>query len=349
VLIDWFTVGAQILNFVILVWLLKHFLYHPIRNAIDAREKRIAAELAAAEASKKEARALGDALHIKEQKFDAERAALLAKAVAEAQAERARLLNEAHKDADDWRAAQQGALRLERARLGNQITRLVTAEVVDIARKTLGDLAAGGLEERIGEVFARRLQQLDAKQKETLAAALKSTEESAVVRSRFDLPAESRARIQDSLNRAVSADVHLRFETAADGICGVELTANGQKLAWSVADYLKSLELRMDTLLDADDVPPLAAPAAASPPAAPPIAAPTAAHAAAAPPIAAPTAAHAAAAPPIAAPTAAHAAAAPPIATPAAASPSSVPPIAAPPRAAPPSVAAQVPAAGKVA
>ena len=52
-LIDWFTVGAQALNFLILVWLLKHFLYKPILNAIDAREKRIAAELADADAKKK--------------------------------------------------------------------------------------------------------------------------------------------------------------------------------------------------------------------------------------------------------------------------------------------------------
>jgi F-type H+-transporting ATPase subunit b len=44
-LIDWFTVGAQTLNFLILVWLMKRFLYKPILNAIDTREKRIAKEL----------------------------------------------------------------------------------------------------------------------------------------------------------------------------------------------------------------------------------------------------------------------------------------------------------------
>jgi len=55
-LIDWFTVGAQVLNFLILVWLLKHFLYKPILNAIDAREKRIASELADADAKKSEAK-----------------------------------------------------------------------------------------------------------------------------------------------------------------------------------------------------------------------------------------------------------------------------------------------------
>ena len=54
-LIDWFTVGAQIVNFLILVWLLKRFLYKPILDAIDAREKRIAAELADADTKKAEA------------------------------------------------------------------------------------------------------------------------------------------------------------------------------------------------------------------------------------------------------------------------------------------------------
>ncbi len=55
-LIDWFTVGAQALNFVILVWLMRRFLYKPILHAIDAREKKIAAELADAAAKKAEAR-----------------------------------------------------------------------------------------------------------------------------------------------------------------------------------------------------------------------------------------------------------------------------------------------------
>jgi len=37
-LIDWFTVVAQVINFLILVWLMKRFLYKPILNAIAARE-----------------------------------------------------------------------------------------------------------------------------------------------------------------------------------------------------------------------------------------------------------------------------------------------------------------------
>ena len=54
-LIDWFTVGAQTLNFLILVWLMKRFLYKPILNAIDAREKRIATQLSDADTKTAEA------------------------------------------------------------------------------------------------------------------------------------------------------------------------------------------------------------------------------------------------------------------------------------------------------
>ena len=52
--INWFTVIAQVINFLILVWLLKKFLYKPILNAVNDREKKISDELKDA-ASQKEA------------------------------------------------------------------------------------------------------------------------------------------------------------------------------------------------------------------------------------------------------------------------------------------------------
>ena len=55
-LIDWFTVAAQAINFLILVGLLSRFLYKPILHAIDEREKGIATQLAQAEADKANAK-----------------------------------------------------------------------------------------------------------------------------------------------------------------------------------------------------------------------------------------------------------------------------------------------------
>ena len=254
-LIDWFTVGAQILNFLILVWLLKRFLYKPILHAIDAREKRIAAELADAAAKQAEAKKERDAFQQKNEEFDEQRAALLRQATDEAAAERARLLDEARGAADALRAKRMETLRSEARSLNRAIARRTQEEVFAIARKALSDLATTSLEERLGEVFTRRLRELDGEAKERLAKTLGTAAEPALVRSAFDLPAEQRAAIQNALNETFSANVRVRFETAPDVVSGIELTTNGQKVAWSIADYLVSLEKGVDELLKEQDKP----------------------------------------------------------------------------------------------
>ncbi len=252
-LIDWFTVGAQTFNFLILVWLMKRYLYKPILNAIDEREKRIAAELADAGKKKAEAQKEHDEFQQKNTEFDQQRTALFSKATGEAEAERQRLLDEARKAAVVLSAKQQEALRNEARNLHESIARLAKQEVFAITRKTLADLATVSLEERMGEVFTRRLREMDGKAKEGLGVALKTAAEPAVVRSTFDVSAEQRAAIQNALNETFSAEIRIRFEIAPDSISGIELSANGQKVAWSIGDYLASLEKGVDELLKAKE------------------------------------------------------------------------------------------------
>jgi len=262
-LIDWFTVGAQAINFVILVWLLKRFLYKPILRAIDAREKHVATELADADAKRAEAHAERDDFQKKNQAFDAERGVLLSKATDDAKVERARLLDEARRAAEALRLREEKALQSERTTLGHEITRLASDEVFGIARRALGDLAAASLEERMGEVFTRRLRELDGNAKAALGAVLKASPEPARLRSTFELPVGPRAAIQNALNETFSAEIRIQYETAPDGVCGVELTTNGQSLGWSIASYLKSLGGKLDALLETH------AAAAATPPSIP--------------------------------------------------------------------------------
>jgi F-type H+-transporting ATPase subunit b len=269
-LIDWFTVGAQIVNFLILVGLLKQFLYKPILEAIDAREKRIATELADADAKKAKAEKERTDFESKNTLFDKQRSALLGKATSEASAERERLIGQAKKDAEGSRANQADALRGDQIRLGCEISLLAEKEVFAIARKALTDLATVSLEERIGEVFTRRLRELDAQAKALLGDALKNSPQPALVRSAFDLPADQKAAIQNALNETFSTVVQIKFEDSQDAICGIELTANGQKVGWSISSYLAGLSNKVGSLVDKEPiaaikVPPK--PEAAKPPA----------------------------------------------------------------------------------
>ena len=249
-LIDWFTVGAQAVNFLVLVWLLKRFLYQPILHAIDERERRIAAELADADAKRAQAQHERETFQHKNEEFDQQRAALFTHALDEAKTERQRLLAEARQAADDLRAKRQDALRQEADQLNQALRRRTQQEVFAIARKTLTDLAGANLEERLVAVFIERLRAMDSEAHAVFAEALKTTPDPVRVRSAFDLSAVQRAAIQAALNDTFAAEVRVQFETGADLVGGIELTTNGQQVGWSIADYLKSLEQGVGELLD---------------------------------------------------------------------------------------------------
>jgi F-type H+-transporting ATPase subunit b len=253
--IDWFTVAAQAINFLILVWLLKRFLYKPILHAIDEREKGIAARLAEAEAKQAQAQQERDEFQHKTEAFDQARAALLKKAEDEAKAERQQLLDGARQDADALRAKRQDALRDEQRNLGQEIARWTQKEVFAVSRKTLADLAATSLEERMVDVFVQRLSGLSGAAKEELAAALTASTRPARVRSAFDLPPAQRKAIESAVNAAFGAEAHVQFETAPELVSGIELSTDGQKLAWSIADYLATLEKSVGELLQKDTGP----------------------------------------------------------------------------------------------
>jgi F-type H+-transporting ATPase subunit b len=248
-LIDWFTVGAQTFNFLILVLLMKRFLYKPILQAIDAREKRIAAELADADEKKAEAQKERDEFQRKNEEFDQQRAAVMSKAMDEVKVERQRLLDETRKDADILRTKRLDSLKQEQRALTQEIIRWTQKEVFAIARKTLADLATISLEERMCEMFIQRLRALTGPAKEQLAAALKTATQPARLRSAYDLSSDQHAAIQKAINETFSADIHLDFETVLELVSGIELIANGQKVAWSIAEYLAALEKSTGELL----------------------------------------------------------------------------------------------------
>ena len=247
-MIDWFTIIAQVLNFVILVWLMKRYLYKPILGAIDAREQRIAAELADAAAKQADADAQRISFQAKNDAFDNDRAAMLAKVTGDAAAERKRLLDDAEHAADALAARRKQALAKEARSLQEEVGRRTQQEVFAIARKALSDLADAGLEASMATVFCRRLRAMNGTAKTALVAALSDGSEPATVRSAFDLPADQRNDIERAVKESFSADVALGFETRSDLVSGIELTAGGQKVAWSIDDYLAAMQAQVDDL-----------------------------------------------------------------------------------------------------
>ncbi|MDR3391698.1 MAG: F0F1 ATP synthase subunit B [Sulfuriferula sp.] len=253
-IIDWFTVIAQVVNFLILVWLLKRFLYRPILQAIDEREQRIAAELADANASKLAAQSERDEFMRKNEAFDQARADMTAKAMEEAQNERQQFVNVARQESEQLREQWQQALRNEHQNLSAEITRRTQEEVFAIARKALTDMAGVTLEARMVELFVQRLHGLEGAERMHLVASFKAAPAQVLVRTTYALTPQQRSAIEDAVKFVFGVEQPMQFELAPDIVSGIELVTSGQKLAWSIADYLGTLEKGVGELLSAQPV-----------------------------------------------------------------------------------------------
>ena len=246
-LIDWFTVVAQAINFLILVWLMKRYLYQPILKALDAREQRIAAEMADADAKRAEALTEREEFRRKNDAFDSQSAGLLSKAINDAAAEHSRLLDKVRKEAEDLRDKLHDKLSNEYRNLHEEIAHRTQAEVFAIARKTLSELSGESLEARMVEVFVHRLRELNDSDRDKLAAI--AAQGAASVRSAFELPQLQRTTIEEAIKATLGTNNSVRFEIVPNLIGGIELILHGQKVAWSISNHLASLEKDLAALL----------------------------------------------------------------------------------------------------
>ena len=159
-LIDWFTVGAQIVNFLILVALLKKFLYGPITQAMAAREAKVKAQLAEAESRRQAATAEEAAVHQRLQELEDKRQALAAQVKAEVEDRKKALLEKARQEVEQNRQDWLQTLEREKTALGQSLKERVGYQVFALARLILRELGDTSLEKHFVEVFLKKLQEL---------------------------------------------------------------------------------------------------------------------------------------------------------------------------------------------
>jgi F-type H+-transporting ATPase subunit b len=254
-LIDWFTVIAQLLNFFILVWLMKRFLYKPILCAIDEREQRIVTELESADTKKSEAQKSVDEYNHKHREFEHQCSAISRITIDETAIECKRLLDEARNAAGALSSRQQEALRIENQSLEKNVSHRIKQEVFAITRKALSDLAGTILEDQMVDVFTRRLSELDAAEKNQLVSTLNTSHNTVIVCTAFYLSPEQNVSVVSAIKENLGAEVQVRFETSPELVSGIELTLNGQKIAWSITDYMTSFDKGVDQFLEDTDTP----------------------------------------------------------------------------------------------
>jgi F-type H+-transporting ATPase subunit b len=242
-LMNWFTIAAQIVNFLLLVWLLKRFLYGRIIAAIDNRENKIAAAWSeTAEKEKSAAEQLG-LYQAKLADFEKQRDGLFAQARLDAEKQRAEMIEKAREHARSLESTWQDDLEHQRSAFILDLRNRAAAEILAIARRTVADLACLDVQQCAVQTFLEKLRLLD----RDACKRLGSTD--LVVRSAFELPEQMRAEIQQAIEERIEAPVCLRFESAPEMGLGVEVRGNGTRIGWNSEAYLEALERDLNEAL----------------------------------------------------------------------------------------------------
>ena len=246
--IDWFTVAAQVVNFLILVFLLKRFLYRPVVDAMAARAARERERFSEAEEREKLAEREADALKSERERLREREVEILEAAKSEASATKAELIESARSEVSDLRARWQGELEREQDEVGRSLREACAHEVVATARQLVHDLSHRSLEGPVVETFIEQLATLDPDDAADLS------KDAASIPARVVASFALADGMKDELVRAVRAKVtgceDIRFEQSDDLAFGIELILGGRKVRWAADDYLAGIEQRIRNAAD---------------------------------------------------------------------------------------------------
>lgn len=248
--IDWLTVAAQIVNFLVLVWLLQRFLYRPITNAMARREARIEERLSDARASRREAEDEARELQEKREALEASRQEMLEDARAEADELRQRLEQEIRDDIDRKRSNWTKTLEDERADFAREMQRRAGHKVLDTAGRLLAEFTSGGLDDHIAQGFVEKLGDLDTDTRKKMTAAADGPDGPALVETAGALDAAARRKITRAIHEQIATDIDVEYREAEEILLGLRLTIGEQTLEWSAARHLERLNRELDDLVD---------------------------------------------------------------------------------------------------
>lgn len=250
-LIDWFTVSAQIVNFLILVALLKHFLFGRILRTMEERERLIAAQFSEADIKTTEANRAIEAHRQKLLEFEEQRNKLLTQAKNEADALRKDYLEQAREEVGRVRLKWRESLEQEKIAFLQDLRRHTARQVFCIARSALKDLGHVSLEHHMTEVFLQQLRALSEEKWQDISKALENdTNHDIVVQTTFELPEETRQQLIQILRNHLPHQPPVNFTIAPELMGGIELKVPGYRIGWSFAHYLDTLESELSQALE---------------------------------------------------------------------------------------------------
>jgi F-type H+-transporting ATPase subunit b len=236
---SWSTFILEIFNFLILVWILKHFLYKPVLNVIERRQSGIRQTLANAEAMSAEAQELQKRNEGQLAEWDLERQQAREALASELEAERARKMEELRADIEQERLKARVTGERQQADTMRRIEEAALGQGARFAARLLEQAAGPELQARLVDMAIDGLSRLPPERTAALRNSYGRTADAIVVEFAYPLPDDQHRRLKQTLAEAIHSDRPWRFERNDDLLAGIRITIDAWVLAANLQDELK--------------------------------------------------------------------------------------------------------------
>jgi F-type H+-transporting ATPase subunit b len=243
--LSWSTFFLEIINFLILVWILKHFFYVPVMNVIERRRKGIEDSLAQADAMRTEARQVEDQYKDRLSQWEKEKKQAHEALHKEINDERTRLMEAMQTTVDKERekARVLETRRLSEEQRKNELQALTQA--AQFASKLLSHLASPELEQKLCEMLLEELPQLPPERLDTLRNVFSAdaipiaAQLSVKVSSAYELTDHCCNTIKTALSDLVGKSIECEFVRDPQIIAGLRVNFGPLVLRANLHDELQ--------------------------------------------------------------------------------------------------------------
>ncbi|HCG01609.1 MAG TPA: hypothetical protein DEV93_13815 [Chloroflexi bacterium] len=216
----------EVINFLVLAYVLQRVLYRPLHDAIDRRREAIDRREANTERALQEAQAREHKVDERLRAMQSERQNLLEKARQEADVERQRILSDAAKETARQAALAREALKRERLEVLRSLREDVVHQAVALAERLLRDASGDDLDSRLASRVADTVRSLPEADRANLARSW-GRGDTATLEAAHDLPAEVVRQVRDALSEVMGEEVSLQVLRVTELQSGVRLRLDG--------------------------------------------------------------------------------------------------------------------------
>lgn len=237
--LNWSTFILEIINFLILIWILKRFFYKPLLDVIARRRAGIEKKLEDAQSLHDEAKALQKQYESRLTDWDQERQAARKTLDEEIQLERERQMSALQATLEEEQKKVQfvAQRKLEASQLQNEKAALMQG--AQFATKLLSTASSPELERRLIDLFLDELSSLSTEQLSELEDAVGKTPDHILVTSAHPIDSNNRQVLEHALQEiiAVSGPVHYEQDKAL--LAGIRINVGAWILRANLLDELK--------------------------------------------------------------------------------------------------------------